>query len=133
MRNRKRLAIFFFICMLVFAGACASQSASTTAFIRPLEIELTIEPETIYQGDKALIEAVVVQGKQRVSDASEAVFEISKKGENNKETLPAAAKGNGKYALEKVFAQTGTYTVKAKVTAQDLTAVKSQVITIKEK
>ncbi|MFT9846931.1 FixH family protein [Aneurinibacillus sp. REN35] len=132
MRNRRGWSVFFFICALILNSACTGQSDPTAAFTRPLEIELAIEPETIYKGEKALIEAIVIQGTQRVSDASEAVFEISKKGENDIETIVATAKGNGKYAVEKIFAQVGTYTVKAKVTAQDLTAVKSQVLTIKE-
>jgi hypothetical protein len=130
-KNRKRRRFFVFIFLLLFAGACTAGGGQPT-YTLPLQIELAVTPETVHVGQRALIEAVVTQGSDKVVDASEAIFEIAKKGERNYEELAAKSKGDGTYAIEKTFTAAGTYTIKAKVTAQDLTAVSSQVIKVKE-
>jgi hypothetical protein len=131
MKNGKRWRAFLFIFLLLFIGACAVRE-DKPAYTLPLQIELTIKPDTLHTGQKALIQAVVTQGSEKVKDASEAIFEIGKKGDKNYETLEAVSKGNGIYAVEKAFASAGTYTIKAKVTAQDLTAVSVQTVKIRE-
>ncbi|ERI11473.1 hypothetical protein HMPREF0083_00460 [Aneurinibacillus aneurinilyticus ATCC 12856] len=132
MQRKKRRYVFFVAFLLMFVGACAAQGDKAPA-VMPLEIELTIKPETIHIGEKATIEAMVIQGKKEVADANEAVFEISKHNEKNHEEVVASAKGNGVYAIEKTFSEKGTYTIKARITAGDLTAVTSQNIKVKEK
>lgn len=131
MQRKKRRYVFLVAFLLMFVGACAVQSDKASD-VMPLEIELTIEPEAVHIGEKATIEAIVMQGTKKV-DASEAVFEISKHNEKNHEEVVANPKGNGVYTIEKAFSKEGTYTVKAKITADNLTAVSSQSIHVKEK
>ncbi|WP_051529948.1 FixH family protein [Anoxybacillus tepidamans] len=69
---------------------------------------------------KTEIACIVTYGKEKVTNADEVKFEIWKQGNGQHEMLQAKHKGNGKYAVEKIFTEPGTYSIVAHVTAHNM-------------
>ncbi|MGG0238609.1 FixH family protein [Bacillus rhizoplanae] len=118
----KKLLITLFITMLALAG-CNTKSDETTKKNKSLEevkVEIKTNPETLKPNEKVEVQAIVTQGKDKVTDADDVKFEIWKDGEEKKEMLDAKNKGNGVYAIDKTFPSDGVYHIIAHTNARDM-------------
>lgn len=86
----------------------------------PIEVEIEITPSTVTTQSPATITAIVTQDGETVDDASEVMFEIWLSGQDDHEMIEGVHQGDGKYSIEKSFAEKGTYYVVAHVTARNM-------------
>ncbi|PEA56197.1 hypothetical protein CON64_01960 [Bacillus pseudomycoides] len=118
----KKLLITLFIAMLALAG-CNTKSDEKAKKDKPLEevkVAVKTNPETIKPNEKVEVQAIVTQGKEKVTDADDVKFEIWKDGEEKKEMVNAKHKGNGVYTIDKTFPSDGVYHIIAHTNARDM-------------
>ena len=76
----KKLLITLFIAMLALAG-CNTKSdekAKKDKMPEEVKVEVKTNPETIKPNEKVEVQAIVTQGKEKVTDADDVKFEIWK-------------------------------------------------------
>ncbi|MFD0829015.1 FixH family protein [Neobacillus sp. M.A.Huq-85] len=131
----KKIIIGLALLLGLLAG-CSNQSGSNTNNSNepPQVVEVAIKfvPENITTNEKAKIEAVVTQGKDKVSDADEVKFEIWKSGQDKHEMIKASNEGKGIYSITKTFKDEGQYYVTAHVTARDMHTMPNQKFTVEK-
>ncbi|MED3563952.1 FixH family protein [Bacillus xiapuensis] len=131
----KKFFIGFVVLIGLLAG-CSDQSGLNTSNSSdtPQEVKVAIKfvPETITANQNAKIEAIVTQGKEKVSDADEVKFEIWKSGQDKHEMLNAKNEGKGIYSITKTFKDEGQYYVTAHVTARDMHTMPNQKFTVEK-
>lgn len=126
----RKILLGFILFSGVLAG-CSNQS-DTTSGKEPQMVEVSIKfvPEKIKPNEKEKIEAIVTQGKDKVSDANEVKFEIWKTGQDQHEMLEARNEGKGVYSINKTFPDNGQYFVTAHVTARSMHTMPNQGFTV---
>ena len=77
-------------------------------------------PEQIKAGQEVTLAVKVTQGDELVEDADEVVFEIWKEGQEEHEKIEVDHQKDGIYALQKQFAEPGTYYLIPHVTARGM-------------
>ncbi len=119
----KYYAIIFAI-MLLISGCGTTEekqeSNSTVDEFVPISVDISIYPSPIEVNKEVTFEATVIQGNEKVVDASDVEFEIWKEGEENHEKIKSEQQEDGIYSIKKTFADIGTYHVIAHVTARDM-------------
>ncbi|MDR7001736.1 FixH family protein [Neobacillus niacini] len=131
----KKIMIGLAVLLGLLAG-CSNQSGSnaTNSSDMPQEVKVAIKlvPENIQVNEKAKIEAIVTQGKEKVSDADEVKFEFWKSGQDKHDMLKAKNEGKGVYSITKTFKENGQYFVTAHVTARDMHTMPNQKFTVEK-
>ncbi|WP_369902764.1 FixH family protein [Bacillus manliponensis] len=120
----KKLLMTAFIAVVAVAG-CNTQKeeAKETKQEKKLEevkVEVKTNPAELKPNEKVEVQAIVTQGKEKVTDASDVKFEIWKNGEENHEMLEGKHKGDGVYVVEKTFPADGVYHIIAHTNARDM-------------
>lgn len=127
---------FFTAALLIFLlTGCGSDTghqhdAHTDEVPKAVEVELKTNPATITANETTEIQAIVTQDSKPVDDADDVKFEIWKDGEQEHETLEAAHKGNGVYAIEKQFSTDGMYHIIAHTNARDMHVMPEVTVTV---
>jgi uncharacterized lipoprotein NlpE involved in copper resistance len=129
----KKLLISLFLLIGVLTG-CSNQSKAedTGSNEVPKMVEVTIKtiPQQLIINKSTKIEALVTQGNDKVSDASEVKFELWKSGQDKHEMFKAKNEGNGIYSISKTFQTSGKYFVTAHVTAREMHVMPNQQFTV---
>jgi hypothetical protein len=133
-RNREGAMRKLLLGILLLFGmltGCSNQS-DTTPGKEPQMVDVAIKfvPEKINPNEEAKIEAVVTQGKDKVSDANEVKFEIWKTGQDQHEMIEGKNEGKGVYSVKKTFSESGNYFVTAHVTARNLHTMPNKEFTV---
>ncbi|WP_050179661.1 FixH family protein [Domibacillus robiginosus] len=131
----KHFCVFFFktpvgiLFFLLFTlSACSSQeeqSAQTNQTLKPVKVEVKLNPQEAKAKQEVEIQAIVTQGNEPVEDANDVKFEIWK-DENQehetakRETIEAKHKGNGVYVIKKTFSEEGIYNINAHTNARNM-------------
>lgn len=109
------------ITMLTFSSiilsACAQEEKQQDDAV-PQLLEVAIKTEdSIQVNQETIIKAVVTQGKNKVTNADEVKFEISKAGDDQHEMIQGNHQKDGVYSIQKTFKDGGQYYIVAHVTA----------------
>lgn len=88
--------------------------------LEEVKVEVKTNPAELKPNEKVEVQAIVTQGKEKVTDASDVKFEIWKDGEENHEMLEGKHKGDGVYVVEKTFPADGVYHIIAHTNARDM-------------
>lgn len=131
-RIMRKLLLGILLLFGMLAG-CSNQS-DTTSTNEPQMVDVSIKfvPEKINPNHEAKIEAIVTQGKDKVSDANEVKFEIWKTGQDQHEMIEGKNEGNGVYSIKKTFPENGQYFVTAHVTARNMHTMPNKQFTVGE-
>jgi hypothetical protein len=113
-----RLLAIAMIGLAVLLSGCGQtkQEAEEPAI---LDVKIDVK-SPIKLNKKTEIACIVTYGNEKVTDADEVKFEIWKHGSEQHEMIKAPHKGDGTYAIEKAFAEPGTYSIVAHVTARNM-------------
>ncbi|WP_141540272.1 FixH family protein [Bacillus cereus] len=127
----KKLIITLFIAMLALAG-CNTKKEDTTKKEKLEEVKVAVQtnPKEIKPNEKTEVQALVTQGKEKVTDADDVKFEIWKDGDEKHEMLNGKHKGKGVYAVEKTFPSDGVYHVIAHTNARDMHVMPEEKIAV---
>lgn len=118
--------VYIIVLMLLVLSACSSNQGGKkeqphdVGSLEPIHVEAHILPEKPEPGIPVTIQAIVTQGKEKVLDADEVLFEIWKKGQAEHEKILGSHKGEGIYSIEKSFNDNGLYFVISHVTARHM-------------
>lgn len=124
----KKIMILFL--SLLFLSACANEETKQQEQA-PEIIEVSITtPEIIKVQDEITIEASVLQGKEKVTDADEVKFEIWKAGQDDHEMVKAKHQKDGIYSIKKTFSEGGNYYIVAHTTARRMHSMPKKEITV---
>ena len=118
----KKLLVTLSIIMLALVGCNTKtdeQSKEQTK-VEPVEVKVKTDPETLKPNEKVEVQAIVTQGKEKVTDADDVKFEIWKDGEEKHEMLEGKHKGKGVYVVEKTFPADGVYHIIAHTNAREM-------------
>lgn len=125
------------MCALLLNGCGKTEQDHTHNMVddlNPILVELTVEPTEVQIGQQVKFEAKVTHQGKNVDDAKEVMFEFWKDGDSEdqhkKEIVQGA--GDGKYVLEQIFEEAGTYHVISHVTAMDQHSMPSADFTVTE-
>lgn len=109
-----------FLSLLVILSACSNEETKQTEQVPEL-LEVTITtPEKIKVQEEITIEASVVQGKEKVTDADEVKFEIWKAGQDDHDMVEAKHQQDGIYSIKKTFTEGGNFNIVAHTTARSM-------------
>ncbi|MCR6110012.1 FixH family protein [Bacillus sp. A301a_S52] len=99
--------------------------------LEPLEAEINI-PETAELGEEVVLQTLVLQGDEKVDDASEVIFEVWLDGEKaDSDMIEADLPGEeGIYEVTYEFSQNGVYMVQPHVTARGSHVMPVEEITV---
>ncbi|WP_050179671.1 FixH family protein [Domibacillus robiginosus] len=125
------VVILFFL--LFILSACSSQeeqSAQTNQVMKLVKVEVKLNPEEAKAKQKTEIQAIVTQDNEPVEDADEVKFEIWKEGDEKHETIKAAHRKDGIYAINKTFTEEGIYNIIAHTNARSLHTMPKIQVTI---
>ncbi|MFC5732848.1 FixH family protein [Cytobacillus gottheilii] len=117
---------------IVLAGCGNNGDDSNNNEEVPVFVEASLDvPESAELGEEVSFTVTVMQGSEPVDDADEVVFEIWQ-GEDREqsEEIEAVSEGDGKYTVQKAFAEDGVYSVQSHVTARDLHTMPKKTITV---
>lgn len=124
----KKLIILLFT--LLILSACSKEEAKQREKA-PEMIEVTITtPEKIKAQEETTINASVLQGKEKVTDANEVKFEIWKSGQDDHEMVEAKHDQDGIYSVKKTFTEGGNYFIVAHTTARHMHSMPKKEITV---
>ncbi|KEK21078.1 hypothetical protein BAMA_09820 [Bacillus manliponensis] len=120
----KKLLMTAFIAVVAVAG-CNTQKEEPKETkqekkLEEVKVEVKTNPAELKPNEKVEVQAIVTQGKEKVTDASDVKFEIWKNGEENHEMLEGKHKGDGVYVVEKTFPADGVYHIIAHTNARDM-------------
>ncbi|WP_102027410.1 FixH family protein [Salirhabdus sp. Marseille-P4669] len=117
----KKALTFIVLPLLLFAVACSDESNNNEKTNKADMIEVLIDtPTEINANELVTIAATVSQGKDKITDADEVMFEIRKSGEDDAEMIEGTHNGDGIYSIEKKFEEEGHFIVVAHVTARNM-------------
>ncbi|MBL4951531.1 FixH family protein [Neobacillus sp. YIM B02564] len=111
--------------IMIIAAGCGTakeknQSSQDQGMPEMIDVTLKIDPEHPQPNKEVTISATVTQGKEKVDDADEVVFEVWKDGQEKHEKIKGESKGNGVYSITKSFSESGVYYAISHVTARDM-------------
>ncbi len=108
-----------FIAMLALAGCNTNkEEPKKEQKLEAVKVAVQTNPKEIKPGEKTEVQALVTQGKEKVTDADDVKFEIWKAGDEKHEMLEGKHKGKGVYAVEKTFETDGVYHIIAHTNAR---------------
>jgi hypothetical protein len=103
--------------LIIILSACAQEEKQQDDAV-PQLLEVAIKTEdSIQVNQETVIEAVVTQGENKVTNADEVKFEISKAGDDQPEMMQGKHQKDGVYSIQKTFKDEGQYYIVAHVTA----------------
>lgn len=108
------------VLLLTIAVACSNEKEKTTDIPEMLEVNLSVNPEPAKLNQPVTFEAKVTQGKEKVNDADQVIFEIWRAKDEHHQKIAIKHPKDGIYRLEKSFDQEGTYYIISHVTARDM-------------
>jgi hypothetical protein len=117
---KKIMYIFITVLFLSLTAACGNQHEGHVDQPQMLDVDLSINPEKGQINEPIKFKAKVTQGKEKVNDADEVIFEIWRSKDNTHEKVEIKNSKDGVYSLEKTFQQEGTYYIISHVTARDM-------------
>ncbi|PEK96629.1 hypothetical protein CN600_03315 [Bacillus mycoides] len=117
----KKLIMTLFIAMLALAGCNTNkEEPKKEQKLEAIKVAVQTNPKEIKPGEKTEVQALVTQGKERVTDADDVKFEIWKDGDEKHEMLDGKHKGKGVYAVEKTFETDGVYHIIPHTNAREM-------------
>ncbi|WP_151681718.1 FixH family protein [Weizmannia acidilactici] len=117
------------VALAIALAACGKQQE--TATVKPVQVRLVV-PKQVEADASIPLKAVVTQGKEKVNDADEVMFEIWRDGEEkNSQMLKAHNGKNGIYTAKMQIKRAGTYTVQVHVTARNMHVMPKTKIAVK--
>ncbi|MES5956553.1 FixH family protein [Bacillus fungorum] len=117
----KKLIMTLFIAMLALAGCNTNkEEPKKEQKLEAVKVAVQTNPKEIKPGEKTEVQALVTQGKEKVTDADDVKFEIWKAGDEKHEMLDGKHKGKGVYAVEKTFETDGVYHIIAHTNAREM-------------
>ncbi|MBS4209296.1 FixH family protein [Bacillus sp. FJAT-50079] len=129
----KKIRWFVFISILTLVlAACGSNENNSGEEDVPeiLEVEL-ITPEVADVGETVLLQSIVTQGEEKVTDADEVEFEVWEEGKKEEgEMLEAKNNQDGTYEVDKAFDHDAIYHVQVHVTARGMHVMPKKTITV---
>lgn len=117
---KKIMYIFITVLFLSLTAACGNHHEGQEDKPQMLDVDLSINPEKGQINEPIKFKAKVTQGKEKVNDADEVIFEIWRSKDNTHEKVEIKNSKDGVYSLEKTFQQEGTYYIISHVTARDM-------------
>jgi hypothetical protein len=117
---KKVIALIISVLLLGVAAACSNQTDQANEAPPMLNVKLSVKPDKIKPNQPVTFEAKVTQGKERVNDADNVVFEIWRAKAKQHEKIEIKHPKNGIYSLEKAFPVEGTYYIISHVTARNM-------------
>lgn len=122
--------MLLFVLMSMLAGCSEKQAEDQLP--KMLNVDVVISPNVANIDEPVIFQAKVTYGDELVTDADDVSFEIWRDNPEKSETFPVEHSQNGNYALEKTFAEEGTYYVYAHVTARGMHAMPKGEFVIKK-
>ncbi|AWC33679.1 MULTISPECIES: FixH family protein [Bacillus cereus group] len=117
----KKFIITLFIAMLALAGCNTNKEESPKKEkLEEVKVAVQTNPKEVKPNEKTEVQALVTQGKEKVTDADDVKFEIWKDGDEKHEMLNGKHKGKGVYAVEKTFPSDGVYHIIAHTNAREM-------------
>jgi hypothetical protein len=116
----KKLTLLMVSVLLLMVLASCNNETSSNQEPRMVNVELSASPKTGKINEPMTFEAKVTQGKEKVNDADEVVFEIWRSKDEKHEKFEIKHPRNGIYSLKKSFQQEGTYYIVSHVTARGI-------------
>ncbi len=116
--------------LLMITTACSGQGQEEEWNFEPLTVIFSYQPVTPAAGTEVELSVEVLQGDEKVDDASDVQFEIWPEGVDDHEFVHAEAKGEGVYSLKWTFDQPGRYYVMYHVTARDFHSMERMEINV---
>ncbi|MEH7437057.1 FixH family protein [Neobacillus drentensis] len=117
---KKLVFVFISVLVLSLMASCSNQHENHSEQPQMLDVDLTVNPEKGEINEPITFSAKVTQGKEKVNDADEVLFEIWRSKDEKHEKVEIKNPKNGIYSLEKAFQQEGTYYIISHVTARDM-------------
>ncbi|MBP1933166.1 FixH family protein [Ammoniphilus resinae] len=131
--NKAWILHIFFILLIGLTG-CGNGEESTpqdpAAPPAPLTVEFQSSPEPAIVDQPVTLQVTVTQGSEKVSDANDVQFEVWQEGQEQHKMVPAENRGEGIYALEVAFSETGKHYVMYHVTARDMHSMSQREIDV---
>jgi hypothetical protein len=128
---KKLMLLFTALSFMLAACSNDKDTKEQAEDITPELIEVTINtPEKIMVNEEITIEALVVQGKDKIKNADEVKFEIWKSGQDEHEMLQALNEKDGTYTVKKAFTEGGQYFIVAHTTANSLHSMPKKEVTV---
>ena len=122
-------AILMMILTACNSGTNNNENGQVNEMPQMVEVEILI-PENIQPNEEVTIQARVTQGDEMVDDASEVMFEVWQKGqEEDHDMIEGINDGDGIYSFKKSFEE-GFYFVVAHTTARDLHVMPREEFTV---
>lgn len=118
------------ILLVMITSACSGQGQEEEWNMEPLSVIFSYQPETPAAGSEVELSVEVLQGDEKVDDASDVQFEIWPEGVDDHQFVPAEAKGEGVYSLNWTFDEPGRYYVMYHVTARDFHSMERMEINV---
>jgi hypothetical protein len=117
---KKLVIVFISVLVLSLMASCSNQHENHSEQPKMLDVDLTVNPEKGEINEPITFSAKVTQGKEKVNDADEVLFEIWRSKDEKHEKVEIKNPKNGIYSLKKAFQQEGTYYIISHVTARDM-------------
>lgn len=120
--------------LLALAGCSEQESQTSTQpneLPKEVKVEVKTKPEAVQANKSTEIDAIVTQDGKAVNDADDVKFEVWKDGSDKHDMLVAKAKGNGVYAADKTFPESGVYHITAHTNAREMHVMPMVQITVK--
>lgn len=112
---------FLSISVLIGLSACSGQKQQVNDSVpKMLDVNLLVNPSEGEVNQPVTFKAEVTQGKEKVNDADEVIFEIWRSKDQKHEKITIKNSKDGVYSLQKSFQQEGTYYIISHVTARGL-------------
>jgi hypothetical protein len=112
----KKLITLLTFSSLILSACAQEEKPQDDAVPQLLEVAIKTE-DSIQVNQETIIKAVVTQGKNKVTNADEVKFEISKAGDDQHEMMQGKHQKDGVYSIQKTFKDGGQYYIVAHVTA----------------
>ncbi|MGM9987037.1 MAG: FixH family protein [Bacillaceae bacterium] len=106
--------------LFVLLAGCSQGESKKLEEPKMLNVDVKFNPTSVKVNEEFTVQAIVTMGDEKVDDASEVMFELWKKGQEDHEMIEGVKVGDGVYELKKKVNETGTYIVVSHVTARNL-------------
>ncbi|WP_159462018.1 FixH family protein [Salirhabdus sp. Marseille-P4669] len=123
---------------IIFISACSNENSNSDNQQDeqlPEMVEVNIQlPDKIIANENVKLSTLVMQGEEKVDDASDVTLEIWKEGvsEEDHEKILAEPVGNGLYSISYTFESPGTYHVISHVNARDMHVMPKETFEVTE-
>ncbi|AMA73365.1 MULTISPECIES: FixH family protein [Aneurinibacillus] len=109
----------FMLLLIVWGGIGCGQNSTPEERQKPVpvEVSLTIMPESVKEKQPVKISARITQKQRPVNDAEDVKFEIGQENQEKKQMIAAKKTGDGVYSITYTFDKAGQYYIMYHVNA----------------